>query len=325
MRVTILDDYFDTLRGLPCYAKLHGHDVTVWNDHLSDIDALAHRLADTEILVLFRERTPVRGELLDRLPRLKLISQRSVYPHVDVPACTRNGVLLCSNMHSNTPSFAAAELSFGLILAAMRQIPQQMQALQQGIWQIGVGSTLRGKILGIHSYGRIGEMVAKYGQAFGMHILVWGGEASCQRARQDGRTIADSRRDFFADSDVVSLHIRLHPQTKGSISAADLSAMKPDALLVNTSRAALIAEGALVEALRAGRPSMAAVDVYEQEPIHRDHPLLAMPNVVCTPHIGYVSHQEYEIQFSDIFDQIVAYQQGAPIHMINPEVWQNHG
>ncbi|MEP1206407.1 MAG: D-2-hydroxyacid dehydrogenase family protein [Rhizobiaceae bacterium] len=322
MKITILDDYFDTLRTLPCFAKLAGHDVVVWNDHLQETDALAERLADTQVLVLFRERTKIQGDLLDRLPNLQLISQRSVYPHIDVEACSRNGVLLCSNMHKGTPSFAAAELTFGLILAAMRQIPQQMAALQQGTWQIGVGHTVQSKTLGIYSYGRIGEAVAKYGAAFGMNILVHGGDDSCARARADGFQVASSRQSFFADSDVISLHIRLHPATTGIVTADDLALMKPSALLVNTSRAGLIEQDALVQALELGRPGMAAVDVYEQEPVlNGDHPLLKLPNVVCTPHIGYVSQEEYELQFSDIFDQIVAYNQGSPIHMVNPQVW----
>ena len=323
MKVTILDDYFDTLRHLPCYARLDGHEVTIWNDHLQETDALAARLADTEALVLFRERTRIQADLLARLPKLELISQRSVYPHVDVDACTANGVLLCSNMHSDTPSYAAAELTFGLILAAMRQIPQQMAALKAGTWQIGVGRTLRGKTLGIYSYGRIGAAVAGYGRAFGMRVLVWGGEASRQRARDDGFETAASREEFFSGCDVVSLHIRLKPETRGIVSAADLALMHPDALIVNTSRAGLIETGALEAALAAGRPGMAAVDVYDEEPVAGGaHPLLAMPNVVCTPHIGFVTQDEFELQFGDIFDQVVAYAAGEPINMINPEVWQ---
>lgn len=323
MKIDILDDYFDTLRHLPCFSKLDGHNVTVWNDHEQNAEILAERLSETEALVLFRERTKIEAELLDKLPKLRLISQRSVYPHIDVEACTRNGVLLCSNMHKGTPSFAAAELTFGLILAATRQIPQQMAALKEGTWQIGVGHSVRGKTLGILSYGRIGEAVARYGAAFGMNILVYGGDASCARAEADGFQIAESRKAFFSTADVVSLHIRLYPSTQGCITASDLGMMKPTALLVNTSRAGLIAPGALVDALHAGRPGMAAVDVYEKEPVlGADHPLLHMPNVVCTPHIGYVSQEEYETQFSDIFDQIVAFEARAPIHMINPEVWE---
>lgn len=323
MKVTILDDYFDTLRQLPCFAKLAQHDVTVFNDHVEETDALAERLVDTEALVLFRERTSIQADLLERLPRLMLISQRSVYPHVDVDACTRNNVLLCSNMHAGTPSYAAAELTFGLILAAMRQIPQQMAALKSGSWQIGVGYTLRGRTLGIYSYGRIGEAVANYARAFGMRVVVWGGDESCQRARGDGFEVAANRETFFAECDVVSLHIRLKPATCGIVTAADLARMKPTALLVNTSRSGLIETAALERALEQGRPGMAAVDVYDQEPIHDgNHSLFKMPSVVCTPHIGFVTEDEFEIQFSDIFDQINAYAAGAPINMINPEVFK---
>jgi len=322
VKIAILDDYFDTLRTLPCFSKLEGHEVTVWNDHLQDVEPLTERLADADTLVLFRERTKITADLLAHLPKLKLISQRSVYPHIDVEACTKNNTLLCSNMHKGTPSFAAAELSFGLILAAMRQIPQQMAALQAGQWQIGVGHTVREKTLGIYSYGRIGEAVAHYGAAFGMKVVVFGGEKSCSRAKADGFEIATNREAFFSQCDVVSLHIRLHPETTGLITATDLAHMKPTALLVNTSRAGVIEEGALVAALKDGRPGMAAVDVYEKEPVlNGDHPLLHMSNVICTPHIGYVSQEEFEVQFSDIFDQIVAFDAGKPIHMINPEVW----
>lgn len=321
MKITILDDYFDTLRTLPCFSILDGHDVTVWNDHVQQTDALAERLKDTEALVLFRERTKIEAPLLDRLDKLRLISQRSVYPHVDVEACTRNGVMLCSNLHADVPSFAAAELTFGLILAAMRQIPQQMAALKAGTWQIGVGHTIRGKKLGIWSYGRIGATVADYGRAFGMDVSVWGGKDSCARAIDDGFAVAPSRAAFFAENDVISLHIRLKPETAGIVTGADLASMKTDALIVNTSRAGLIEEGALAAALAAGRPGMAAIDVLENEPVTgADHPLLSMPNVVATPHIGYVTKEEYEIQFRDIFDQIVAFDAGAPINVINPDV-----
>jgi D-3-phosphoglycerate dehydrogenase len=324
MKITILDDYFDSIRGLSCFGKLAGHEVTIWNDHVQDTDPLAERLADTEVLVLMRERTSIQAPLLDRLANLKLISQRSVYPHIDVEACTRNGVVLCSNMHSDTPSFAAAELTFGLILAAMREIPQQMAALASGTWQIGVGRSVRHKTLGIYSYGRIGEAVAGYGRAFDMRVQIWGGKTSCTRAREDGFDVAGSRKDFFATSDVVSLHTRLYPETRGSIRAADLALMKPTALLVNTSRAALIEEGALTAALAAGRPGMAAVDVYENEPVlDGAHPLLKLPNVVCTPHLGYVTLDEFELQFSDVFDQIVAFANSAPINVINPDVLRN--
>ncbi|WP_202730347.1 D-2-hydroxyacid dehydrogenase family protein [Achromobacter xylosoxidans] len=321
MNITILDDYFDTLRGLPCFRKLDGHAVTVWNDHVQDVDALAERLRDTEALVLIRERTQIRAPLIARLPKLRLISQRSVYPHIDVDACTAHGVILSSNQHAGTPSYAAAELTWGLVLAGMRRIPQQVEALKNGVWQTGMGRTLRGRTLGIYGYGRIGAEVARYGAAFGMRVLVWAREASRQRARDDGWDVAPDKQAFFEACDVLSLHMRLVPDTRGIVTAADLARMKPSALLVNTSRAGLIEPSALAQALRAGRPGMAAVDVFETEPL-RDpkDPLLQLPNAICTPHIGYVTEDEYETQFSDVFDQIVAYAAGKPIHVINPAV-----
>jgi D-3-phosphoglycerate dehydrogenase len=323
VKISILDDYFDTLRTLACFRKLDGHEVTVWNDHTQDVDALAARLKDAEVLVLIRERTQIRAPLLERLDALRLISQRSVYPHIDIEACVRRGVIVSSNQHAGTPSYAAAELTWGLILAGMRQIPQQMQSLRAGHWQIGVGDSLRGKTLGIYGYGRIGAAVAGYGSAFGMKVLVWAREASLERARADGHAAARSKREFFESCDVLSLHMRLVKETRGIVGAEDLACMRPAALLVNTSRAGLIAPGALVEALRAGRPGRAALDVYEEEPLHdTDHPLLKLDNVVCTPHIGYVTRDEYEIQFSDIFDQILAYAAGKPINVVNPEVFE---
>ena len=322
MNISIIDDYFDTLRTLQCFRKLDGHEVTVWNDHVQDTDALAARLKNTEVLVLIRERTQIRARLLEHLDALRLISQRSVYPHIDIDACTRRGVIVSSDQHSGSPSYAAAELTWGLVLAAMREIPQQMFALRAGTWQTGVGNSLRGKTLGIYGYGRIGRTVAGYGKAFGMNVLVWAREASRERARGDGYATAPSKRAFFESCDVLSLHMRLVAETRGIVTRDDLSCMKPTALLVNTSRAPLIEAGALVDALRAGRPGMAAVDVYEDEPL-RDpgHPLLAMDNVVCTPHIGYVTRDEYELQFSDIFDQIAAYAAGNPINVVNPKVF----
>jgi D-3-phosphoglycerate dehydrogenase len=288
---------------------------------VQDDDALAERLKDTEALVLIRERTQIRAPLLDRLDKLKLISQRSVFPHIDVDACTRRGVIVSSSQHAGAPSYAAAELTWGLVLAAMRRIPQQMAALKAGKWQIGVGNSLRGKTMGIYGYGRIGAVVAGYAKAFGMKVLVWSREASLARARADGYVAARGKDAFFEECDIVSLHMRLVESTRGIVTAGDLGRMKPTALIVNTSRAPLIEPGALVSALKAGRPGMAAVDVYEEEPltdIH--HPLLTMDNVVSTPHIGYVTREEYEIQFADIFDQIIAYASGKPINVVNPEV-----
>ncbi|HEX5048652.1 MAG TPA: D-2-hydroxyacid dehydrogenase family protein [Gammaproteobacteria bacterium] len=321
MKVTILDDYFDTLRTLPSFAKLAGHDVTIWNDHLQDTDTLAERLRDTEALVLIRERTHIRTPLLEKLPRLKLISQKSVYPHIDVDTCTRLGIMLCSKTHAGGPSYAACELTWGLILAAMYKIPQQMASLRAGNWQMGVGASLRGKTLGIYGYGGIGTVLASWGKAFAMNVLVWAREASRERARADGYATARNKEEFFETCDVLSLHMRLVDATRGIVKESDLARMKPSALLVNTSRGPLIEPGALVRALRTGRPGMAAVDVYDKEPLTpADDPLLTLPNVVCTPHIGYVSRDEYEIQFSDIFDQIVAYAAGAPINVVNIQV-----
>ena len=324
MKVTILDDYFDTLRTLACFSKLDGHDVMVWNDHLQETDALAARLADTDALVLIRERTKIRTPLLEQLSNLKLISQRSVFPHIDIETCTRLGIVVSSDLHMGTPSYATAELTWGLVLAAMRDIPQQMASLQSGGWQIGVGRTVRGKTLGLYGYGRIAKVVAEYAQAFGMKVLVWAREESRDRAAADGYDVAEGKEAFFESCDVLSLHMRLVDATRGIVTSDDLARMKPSALLVNTSRAPLIEEGALVSALRAGRPGMAAVDVFEEEPVRdTDHPLLNMSNVVATPHIGYVTRDEYELQFSDIFDQIVSYAAGNPTNVVNPDVLAN--
>lgn len=323
MKVHILDDWFDTLRGLPCFERLAGHDFTVWTDHEPDPARLAERVREAEALVLFRERTRIGADLLDRLPNLRLISQRSVYPHVDVPACTQEGVLLCSNMHSDTPSYAAAELTLALMLASHRQIPQQVASIRQGNWQMGVGRTLRGRTLGLYGYGRIAGAVETYATALGMKVQWWASDAGRARVLADGKTVASSRDAFFATSDIVSLHLRLNPATKGIITAADLAAMRPRSLLVNTSRSGLIAPGVLEAEIAQGR-IFAAVDVFDAEPLRdTQNPLLTHPNVLPTPHIGYVTEDEFDLQFSDIFDQINAYAEGAPIHMINPEVWAN--
>jgi len=321
MKITILDDYFDTLRTLPCFAKLAGHEVTVWNDHVQDVDTLADRLMDTEILVLFRERTQIRTPLLERLPKLRLISQRSVYPHIDIETCTRLGIIVSSSQHPGTPSYAAAEMTWALTLAAMRRLPQHVAALKAGTWQTGVGWTLKGKTLGIYGYGRIGATVAGFGKAFGMKVVVWAREAARAKAAAEGYEAAPSKEQFFEICDVISLHMRLVPATRGIVTADDLARMKPTSLLVNTSRAPLIAAGVLEAALAAGRPGMAAVDVFEQEPVlGGNHPLLKMSNVVATPHIGYVTHDEYETQFTEIFDQIVSYAAGTPDNVVNPDV-----
>jgi D-3-phosphoglycerate dehydrogenase / 2-oxoglutarate reductase len=321
VRVSILDDYFDTVRSLECFALLAEHDVTVWTDHTDDLDLLADRLRRTEALVLIRERTPIRAALIDRLPDLRLISQRSVFPHIDVDACTRRGIVVSSNLHQGTPSFATAELTWGLVIAAMRRIPQEVESMRAGRWQSGIGDTLRGKTLGILGYGRIGQVVAGYGQAFGMDVVVWAGEASRRRAAADGVAVATGRAAFFAACDVVTVHLRLVDATRGTVTADDLDRMKPSALFVNTSRAGLVAPGALVEALHLGRPGMAALDVFDEEPlVDREDPLIALDNVICTPHIGYVTRDEWELQFRDIFGQVTAFSAGSPTNVVNPEV-----
>src|SRR5215213_5309423 len=277
MKISVLDDYHDTLRTLECFAKLSGHDVEVHNDHVQDVDALAERLRETEALGLIRERTEIRAPLLRRLPKLRLISQRSVYPHIDVEACTELGVVVSSSMHAGTPSYAAAELTWALVLAAMRQLPRQVAALKAGAWQAGVGHTLRGKTLGVYGYGRIGSVVAAYGEVFGMNVSVWARSSSRGRARTYGYAVAPSKEAFFSECDVISLHMRLVDATRGIVTAGDLARRKPTALLVNTSRAPLIEPGALVAALRLGRPGMAAVDVFDDEPVlDTNHPLLGM-------------------------------------------------
>ena len=319
MNIAVLDDYQDVVRTLDCFGKLDGHDVRIWNDHTEDTAVLAQRLEDTEALVLIRERTPIRKQLLERLPKLRLISQNSAYPHIDVETCTRRGVIVSSNMQSR-PSYATAELTWGLVIAALRRIPQEAAALKAGRWQSSVGAGLHGRTLGIYGYGRIGAVVAGYGRAFGMKVLVWARQASLAKARADGHDAAASKAALFEQSDVLTLHLRLVDATRGIVGRDDLARMKPTALLVNTSRAGLVAEGALEAALHAGRPGLAAVDVFEEEPVlGARHPLLALDNALCTPHIGYVERDAYEYGFGNAFDQILAYAAGRPINVVNPE------
>jgi D-3-phosphoglycerate dehydrogenase len=257
--------------------------------------------------------------LIDRLPDLKLISHYSVYPHIDVDACTRRGILLCSDLHAGAPSYPTAELTWCLIISALRSVPQEVAALKSGRWQSTIGTALRGRTLGILGYGRIGAVLARYGKAFEMKVLAWGRDRSAERARADGVEFAASKEALFERSDVLTLHVRLTPETRGLVTAADLARMKTTALIVNTSRAGLIEPGALVAALECGRPGRAAVDVYEEEPLlDPDHPLLKMDNVVCTPHLGYVERDGYERIFGAIFDQILAFAAGKPINVINP-------
>lgn len=320
VRVAILDDYFDTLRTLPCFSLLGSHDVDVWTDHVDDVDVLAERLAEVEALVLIRERTRITAALLERLPKLRLISQRSVYPHIDIATCTRLGVVVSSNLHAGSPSFATAELTWTLVLASMRELPDQIASMKAGRWQSGVGRSVSGRTLGVYGYGRIGAVVAGYARAFGMRVQVWGGVGSFERATHDDLDVPPSRDAFFASSDVVSVHVRLVPATRGVITAHDLGQMAPDSLFVNTSRAGLVEDGALVAALDRGRPGRAAVDVYDDEPVvDPDHPLLQRDDVICTPHIGYVTVDEWELQFRDVFAQIVAFGDGRPSNVVNPD------
>jgi len=321
MKIAILDDYQDTIRTLRGFKKVADQDVTIWKDHTKDVDTLAARLKDTEVLVLLRERTPIRAPLLDRLDRLKMITQVGVVPHIDVPACTRRGVIVSSSQMPGRPSYATAELTWGLVIAAVRRIPQEMMAMRAGKWQAyPIGNGLRGKTLGILGYGKIGAVVLGYGRAFGMNVIVWGRPTTLEKAKTDGYTAAASREAFFADSDVVSIHVRLIDATRGMVTAEDFARMKPSAVFVNTSRAGLVAPGALEAALAKGRPGLAAVDVYEEEPVlGGKHPLLAMDSCICVPHLGYVERDGLEQMFDTIFDQVVAYGAGKPINVLNPE------
>jgi D-3-phosphoglycerate dehydrogenase / 2-oxoglutarate reductase len=317
MRIVISDDYQDAVRTLACFSRLDGHEVTVYNDTVRDLDLLAERFRDADALVLIRERTAITDDLLARLPRLRLISQTGKgIAHVDLEACTRRGVAVATG--TGAP-YAAAELTWGLVLSAMRRIPDQVAAMKAGRWQTRLGTGLRGRVLGIFGYGRIGSLVADYGRTFGMRVLVWGREGSLERATAAGFETAGSQEDLFRRSDVLSLHLALNAGTRGIVKADHLAAMKPTSLLVNTSRAELIEPGALVAALKAGRPGMAAVDVYEDEPVW-DHPLLHLDNALCTPHLGYVERDSYELYFGAAFDNLIAFAEGVPRNLVNPEV-----
>lgn len=318
MRIAIPDDYQDCVRGLDCFSKLDAHETCIFNDTVKSTDALAERFADAEAIVLTRERTRIDAALLDRLPKLRLISQTGkLAGHVDLAACTARGVLVAEGSGAGS---ATAELSWALALASRRHLVDEANRLRQGLWQGHLGQQLGGQRLGVWSYGRIGRQVAAYGRVFGMKVWVWGREASTAAARADGFEVAPSREAFFADSDVISLHVRLNADTHGMVKADDLARMKHTALLVNTSRAELVADGALEQALRAGRPGFAAIDVYEHEPIlERGHPLLALPNVLCTPHIGYVEKDNYERYFGIAFDNINAFAEGRLVEVVNPQ------
>ena len=304
MRIVIPDDYQDAVRTLDCFQKLAGHQVTIYHDSVKDIETLAARFHDADALVLIRERTAITEPLLARLPHLKLISQtgRGI-PHIDLAACARHGVTVITGGGS---PYATAELTWGLVLAAMRHIPQEVAHLKAGQWQTTIGLGLHRRTLGIFGYGNIGRLVASYGRAFGMNVLIWGREGSRSRAHADGFATAANQEDLFQRADVLCLHLKLNAETRGIVTASHLALMKPSALLVNTSRAELIVHGTLEEALRLGRPGLAAVDVYENEPTTAS-PLLQMQNVVCTPHLGYVERDSYESYFATAFDQLLAF------------------
>ncbi len=317
LRIVIPDDYQDAVRGLDCYARLAGFDVAVHNDTVTGVDALAQRFRDADGLVLIRERTRITRELLARLPRLRFISQTGrVTPHIDLDACTERGIVVLQGVGSPV---APAEFTWALILAAARRIPQEAARLKAGRWQSTLGVALHGRTLGVFGYGNIGSRVAGFGRAFGMRVVVWGRDSTLAKARRDGFDAASGREAFFTEADFLTLHLRLADDTRGIVAAADLARMKPTATLVNTSRAQLVAPGALLEALRRGRPGFAALDVFEHEPLPADDPLLALDNVICTPHLGYVERDTYELYFGAAFANIAGLLEGGAYSAANPE------
>jgi D-3-phosphoglycerate dehydrogenase len=334
MNIIILDDYQDAVRKLKCAARLDGYNAKVFTNTVKGIGQLSVRLRDAEVLVLIRERTQFPRQLLEKLPKLRLISQTGrAGSHIDIETCTRLGIAVAEGVGSPV---APAELTWALIMAAMRRLPQYIGNLKHGAWQqsglksasmppnFGLGMVLKGKTLGIWGYGKIGQLVAGYGRAFGMKVLVWGSEASRAKAEAEGNVAATSLEAFFEESDVVSLHLRLNDNTRGIVKLDDLHRMKPTALFVNTSRAELVEENALVTALNRGRPGMAAVDVYEAEPILQGQPLLRLENAVCTPHLGYVEQDSYELYFSAAFDNVVNFIKGEPTGIVNPDALRVH-
>ena len=329
VNIIILDDYQDAVRKLRCATLLESLNAKVFTNTVKGIGQLSVRLRDAEVLVLIRERTHFPRQLLEKLPKLKLISQTGkAGSHIDIDACTRLGIAVAESVGSPV---APAELTWALIMSAMRRLPQYIGNLKHGAWQqsglksgsmppnFGVGMVLKGKTLGIWGYGKIGQIVAGFGKAFGMHVIIWGSEQSRAKARTDGYLAAPNCETFFEACDVLSLHLRLADTTRGIVTLEALSRMKPTALLVNTSRAELVQEGALVSALNRGRPGLAAVDVFDTEPIMQGQPLLRLENAVCTPHIGYVEQESYELYFSAAFDNIVNYINGTPTHIVNPD------
>lgn len=319
MKIAVLDDYQDVFRTVPGFAKLAGHDVVVFRDTEKDPDKLARRLQDADAVVLTQQRSPFPRAVIEKLPRLRLIAQTGSHQnHFDIAACSEKGIAIAAKGGGRLNS--TAELAWGLILASVRHIPQEAQQLKQGVWQATVGNSLYGKTLGIYALGRIGAMVAQVGAAFGMKVACWGRDGSLARARAAGYEVPAGRDAFFESADIVSLHLPLDDRTRGIVTAADLARMKPTALLVNTSRAGLIEDGALAAALRRGRPGRAAVDVYESEPlVGGNHPLLGLPNALCTPHLGYNVRELYETLYGHAIENILAYASGKPANLLNPE------
>ena len=319
MKIAVIDDYQNAFRTLKSYPKLSDHEVVVFTDTETDIGKLADRLKDAEAVVLTQQRSSFPRALIERLPKLKLIGQTGrAATHVDLDACTEKGIVVSAGGTGN--SNATAELTWGLILSALRNLPFEVKRLKEGHWQSTLGIGVNGKTLGIYAYGKIGSIVAAAGKAFGARGVCWGREGSTGRAKAAGFEVAESREDFFARADILSLHLPLNKDTQAIVTRDDLGRMKPTALIVNPSRAGLIAPGALVEALKAGRPGMAAVDVYEKEPvIGADHPLLNMNNVTCTPHLGYVTREGYEEYYAVVVDDILAFAAGKPQNVLNPQ------
>ena len=319
MKIAVIDDYQNAFRTLKSYPKLSDHEVVVFTDTETDIGKLADRLKDADAVVLTQQRSSFPRALIERLPNLKLIGQTGrAATHVDLDACTEKGIVVSAGGTGN--SNATAELTWGLILSALRNLPFEVKRLKEGHWQSTLGIGVNGKTLGIYAYGKIGSIVAAAGKAFGARVVCWGREGSTGRAKAAGFEVAESREDFFTRSDILSLHLPLNKDTQGIVTRDDLDRMKPTALIVNPSRAGLIAPGALVEALKAGRPGMAAVDVYEKEPvIGADHPLLKMNNVTCTPHLGYVTREGYEEYYAVVVDDILAFAAGKPQNVLNPQ------
>lgn len=319
MKVAILDDYQDVFRTLRCYSRLKGHDVAVYHDSVKEPGKLADRLKGANAVIMLQQRTPFPRAAAERVTTLKLISQTGRNAnHIDMAACTEKGILVCGTGAGAVNH--TAELTWGLIFSVLRHIPEEVRQLKAGRWQTTLGTTVAGKTLGVYAYGRIGSIVARAGRAFDMNVVCWGREGSTGRARADGYEIAASREAFFENADIVSLHIPLNKETRGIVTHSDLARMKPTALIVNTSRGPIIETDALVRALKEGRPGFGAVDVYDDEPVlDGNHPLLKMDNVVCTPHLGYVDRDTYEKYYGAAVDNILAYAEGKPINVLNPE------